>query len=358
MRCSFLDPGSPFMVHTFAPGHSRTSSSSAVSSAVSTTAPTQSLQQPVPNPDSPDLFSLNMVHLELFNNLSGKEFRSYEDPMQKGVIPLTLYIKKAFEASYLMYQLLATSALHLSITTLKSRDFYREYATGLQTRALSILNESNPSLEVTPDNRVHMFLFSSTVGLHLLCDTLHYERATLDHFIDSFTHCLNVCHGVRAVVGQCWDQLHETELGPHLVLSHIPMAPTSRNGSECDDLWRLLNATEMTLSLRNAYQEAVRLLRQTFDTQSAAEGERTRLSLVITWSIVVPPDYVKALRQQNPEALVILAHYAVLLHRGRDLWLIGDGGQFLIESICERLGSSWNEWLKFPREGLRERLQA
>ena len=76
--------------------------------------------------------------------------------------------------------------------------------------------------------------------------------------------------------------------------------------------------------------------------------------MVLGWPILVSPKYVELLRQLHPESLIILAHYAVLLHRGRDLWLIGEGGQFIIESICGSLGSNWEEWLAFPKAALRE----
>jgi hypothetical protein len=95
-----------------------------------------------------------------------------------------------------------------------------------------------------------------------------------------------------------------------------------------------------------------------FDAQRGASGSKIRMSLVFAWPILVSPDYVELLRQQQAEALIILAHYAVLLHRGRGLWLVGEGGRFLIESICGNLGSIWQEWLEIPKAALRESLTA
>jgi hypothetical protein len=48
----------------------------------------------------------------------------------------------------------------------------------------------------------------------------------------------------------------------------------------------------------------------------------------------------------------------VLLHRGRDLWIIGGGGRFLLESICGSLGSEWQKWLTFPKAALSDSLAA
>ncbi len=303
-------------------------------------------------------YSVNMTHLELFNNLFSKEFLSFEESGQPDIMPTTIYIKYALTTPYLMHQILAMSALELSTRTTESRNFYREYAIGLQNRALSLFNESNPALEVTSANCVHMFLFSSSVGVHLLCDTLHYERDSLEGFIDRFTHCLSVYRGVLAIIGQCRHLLHETELEPGLKLSQVLKQQMDASGSECDALQDLINAADVTPSTQKAYREPVLYLQQVFDAQRAASGNKTRVHLAFAWPMLISPDFVDMLRQRQAGALVILAHYAVLLHRGRALWLIGDGGQFLIESICGSLGSNWQEWLKFPKAALREDLIA
>jgi len=303
-----------------------------------------------------DLYSVNMTHFELWNNLFSKDFLSIEESGGADIIPSTVYMKYALKTPYLMHQILATSAFHLSTMTKDSHILYREYATGLQNRALSLFHESNPVLELTPANCVHMFLFSSLVGVHLMCDILHYQRDSLEGFMDSFTHCLSVYRGVLAVMDQCGNLLYETDLGPRLKSSQILMQLRVASGSECDALWELVNAGDILPSSQNAYQKAILHLQHVFDAQHTASGNPERMPMIFVWPALVSSDYVDLLRQRQAEALIILAHYAVLLHRGRDLWLIGEGGKFLIESICESLGSDWQEWLEFPRAAIREGL--
>lgn len=299
-----------------------------------------------------------MTHVELFNNLSSKEYLSFEESARPDLIPTAIYMRHALTTPYLMHQVLAASALQLSTRTTESRDFYRAYATGLQTRALSLFQQSNPVLEVTRANCVPMFLFSSALGVHLLCDTLHYQRDSLEGFIDQFTHSLSVYRGVLAVTDQCGQLLGETELGPRLRLSQVFTQSTEASGSECDALRDLVNAADVPASSRQAYRESTLRLQQVLDAQRAARGNTTGMPAIFAWPIHISPDYVELLRQRQAEALVILAHYAVLLHRGRGLWLIGGGGRFLIESICESLGSAWQEWLTFPQAALCEDLTA
>ncbi|KAK6524706.1 hypothetical protein TWF281_011606 [Arthrobotrys megalospora] len=147
---------------------------------------------------------MNETHLELLVNLSRKEFQTAEDPSHPEYVPAAVFIQHGLSSPYLIHQMLAMSALHLSTTFTDPQkiNFYHSYATGLQNHALSLFNKANPVLEVTASNCIHMFLFSSAVGVHLLSDTLHYQRDSLDSFIERFTHDINVYRGVLAVVDQ------------------------------------------------------------------------------------------------------------------------------------------------------------
>ncbi|KAK6346116.1 hypothetical protein TWF730_010447 [Orbilia blumenaviensis] len=300
-----------------------------------------------------DAFSINETHLELFMNLSSREFRAAEDPTQPEYIPTAVYIQHGLSTPYLIHQMLAMSALHLSTTFTDPQkiNYYHSYATGLQNRALSLFNQANPVLEVTSSNCIHMFLFSSAVGVHLLSDTLHYQVESLNSFIERFTHDINVYRGVLAVVNQCSPLLREQELAPQLTLSQTFLKLPEPTGSECNDLLNLINAANIPDTSREIYRETSIELQRIFD---AAQG-KSRVAVVFTWLVLLSPDYVSLLRQGEPEALVVLAYYAVLLHRGRHMWLIGDGGRFLIEAIADKLGEGWRPWLRFPIEALDER---
>jgi hypothetical protein len=345
-------------VPAFSHAKSRKAAPSIITTASTTSSPESQYDNAKNFEGQLSAYNVNMTHIELCNNLYTKEFLFREDSGHPDNIPPTIYMKYALMTPYLMHQVLAASALHLSTTSKEFCKQYREHSTGLQNRALALLNECNPAMEVTPDNCVQLFLFSSLVGVHLLCDTLRYQRGSLEEFTSGFTHCLSVCRGVLAVVNRCGELLLETELGPHLLSSRADRESTHTKGSECDDLRDLVNAATVNPSLRKVYQESVVHLQQVFDAHCAGSGSGIRVPKVVAWLILISPEYVDALRHREAEALIILAHFAVLLHRGRDMWLMGDGGRFLIESICGSLGADWQEWLKLPKAALQEDLIA
>ncbi|KAI1624900.1 hypothetical protein EDD37DRAFT_628299 [Exophiala viscosa] len=354
IRCSFLGQNSPQIVPAVPQGNALPAAASRATTATLTPEETPWQTRTTTCHEQLDAYSLNLTHIELFNNLSNMDFLSPEDLTQPGIVPVALYIKYALTTPYLMHQLLAMSAFHLSIKYAESRMFYREYATGLQTRALSLFNETNKVLEVTSANCAQMFLFSALIGVHLLCDALRYHRDSLEGFIHRFTHCVSIHCGVVAIILESTHLLRETEVGPHLIPSHVFEQTPSTSDPECEALRNLLHGTNLPQSSRKAYDNAIFRLQQVFEAQRAFTGTKLLVPLVFAWPALLSFEFMELLRQQQAEALVVLAHYAMLLHRGRDLWLMGDGGRFLIESICGSLASEWHEYLKMPIAALEE----
>ncbi|KEF53277.1 uncharacterized protein A1O9_10725 [Exophiala aquamarina CBS 119918] len=294
-----------------------------------------------------------MTHLQLLNNLSSKEFLSMEADDQVSIMSSVIFARYILPTPYLIHEALALSALHMSTKSPESQGFYRQYATGLQTRALALFNDSIPVLDLNSTNCTPMFLFASLIAAHLLCDTLHHEKANLDHFIEKFTNCLTIHHGILAISSQCWDLLRETELGPRLTLGAELMRAKDDCGSDCSALNEMLDAADISPESYNVYRKATSELQKVFDAERAYPASQFDSQLVSAWPISVSSEYIDLLRQQTPQSLIILAYYAVLLHRSRHSWLYGEeGGRFLIESICGRLEATWHDWLKFPKSVL------
>lgn len=300
----------------------------------------------------PDPYDVNMLHLELFNNLLSKDFLAAERQDLSDSIPHSIYLERALQTPYLMSQALATSALHLSIRNTSKA--YRDHIDGFQARALSLFNQLNPKLDITPSNSVDMFLFSSLLSVHLLAETLVRHKDSFHSFISHFTNNLGAARGVRAVVNGAYSFLDTTILGPALTVSRENLTQDP-NGSDCDPLWHRISiaTARMDPARQDAYRSATQALRRVFKTQARACSDAFRLTqAVLAWPDYLTTTFEGLLRRMDPIALVILAHYAVLLYRGRHLWLFGDGGRFIIESVSHKLGAEWLEWLDFPKAAL------
>lgn len=116
----------------------------------------------------------------------------------------------------------------------------------------------------------------------------------------------------------------------------------------------MLNATPMSRDARQTYLAVTLELQHIYNVQRNVPGTQIVVPVLLAWPVLITAEYVQLLRDLQPQALIIFAHYAVLLHRARNLWIIGDGGQFLIRAISECLGSEWERWLKSPISALQE----
>lgn len=80
-----------------------------------------------------------------------------------------------------------------------------------------------------------------------------------------------------------------------------------------------------------------------------SEAQHAASSTVFAWLITASPHFVELLREHRPESLVLLAYYAVILHKRRDSWVIGDAGKYLLDSTMCHLGHHWDPWLEWPK---------
>lgn len=350
MRCSFLDQQDALQVPIAHPERpspipSQPASRTASPPAPSTTAPSSTTEDP---------YHVNLTHLELFRNLTSPEFMSANTDLPDN-IRLEVYMNYSLKTPYLMHMVLASSALHLStICESSSRHFYHDLAMGLQTRALAIFNQSHAVLNTTPGNAVPKFLFTSLLSVYLMFEHLLHPGPDLGHFLHQFTKSLEICCGLLVVVDQSRHLLENTELGPPLEVSRRITQETDPAGSECDVLLDLVSDSHLDAPRRGACEEAVLYLRRTFKAQATvAGGSKPRvLQAVIVWPLLCSSVFRRMLCDGEPHALVILAHYAVLLHRGRHLWYYASGGRWLIEHIRQNLDQTWRHWLDLPSRAI------
>lgn len=292
---------------------------------------------------SEENFTVNMLHMQLMDHFSNETAKTivFDDRDQKRSQDLVM--KAALLAPYLMQEILALSALHLGTLLPAHKGFYHHQASGLQTRALSLFNSCH--LEVDAENCVPVVIFSSLLAMHTLCDVVGFHDGDFSNFLNGFIRCLDLHRGIRAVTSHSWALLKNSDLQPILEVGAILHDANDLVGKECHDLRALLNTADIGPTPMKACQTAIDHLQNLFDME---ENSHANTNTSIIWPALVPPEYIDLLMKRTPEALVVLAHYGVLLHRHRRHWFIGGAGRLLISSISNHLGSYWDTWIAWP----------
>ncbi|KAI1372819.1 hypothetical protein F4677DRAFT_242158 [Hypoxylon crocopeplum] len=301
-------------------------------------------ESPTPNGQ---VFTLR--HLELLNHFKTDMSKDLTMGDAQAERFADIVVQQATRTPYLMDQVLAVAASHMCTRRPAEEQLYRDEATHLQTRALALLNAVD--VNVSGDNCLPMFFFSIMIAQQVLFDTFS-TRTDFPAFLDKLVACFNICGGIRTIAGQSWQTIGTQLEGVGMGEKHIP-CPNVSSTTEFSHLEGLIRDANLSSSSCDACIEAIRSLQSLAATpEELATASFTRANLVLRWPVLVSSSFVKLVDQRRPEALIIIAYYAVLIHDARDYWAFGDAGQYIIRTITSLLGSYWAKWLAWPNEVL------
>ncbi|RGP63807.1 c6 finger domain-containing [Fusarium sporotrichioides] len=298
-----------------------------------------------------------MQHLILMHHLDTVVLKDpYVMPDQDDPGPISIskaIVESADSAPYLVIEALALSSAHLSTTQPDpaKRTKYFQDAEELQTQALSLFNQAQ--FQVTKDNCIPIFLFSSLLGMHAL---FNISAATPSQFIGKFIQYLQIHRGIRIVVSESWHIIRDsgiTRQADTLISLALDEPKTPGPVDQSDILVGLLSDSRSTVGevLFRIYMSAAELLQQVFQSHRNLPPHM-RPSIIITWLLKVSPEYVELVDQRQPIALIILAYWALLLHHEGEFWVFKNSGQRLITSVSEHVGPYWDKWLTSPKESI------
>ncbi|XXH01896.1 hypothetical protein Hte_008258 [Hypoxylon texense] len=310
--------------------------------------------------DRPPTPCFDLRHLVLLHHLeseAAKMFSAKSGLFFDGAdLCFEAIFNSAVSAPYLMHELLAFSALHLStiqaIDADKTR--YLQLAAELQTRALTLFNEAQPDVRI--ENCMALFVFSSMIGMHALFDAVA-SYTDFSIFLNNVVHYLRLHRGVSAITHQSWHILSRSEIryitDSIMTADDLYRQRLGDMGNECDKLVDLIRTSTDKLGPGpyKACQEAVEALHWVFGIRRTI-SKLCPTHITLAWPVRLSAEFVELLEQRQPISLIILAHWAVLLHVDRDFWVFGNAGQHMIRALLTYLGSYWDEWLVLPRSVL------
>ncbi|KAF9871345.1 C6 finger domain-containing protein [Colletotrichum karsti] len=282
-------------------------------------------------------------HMSEFMNLRGNV----------GLI-IDIAVEHALTAPHLLDQLLALSALHLSTQDTALASSFNRQATELQTRALGCFADAKEHISDT--TYMPTFVFATLLGIHVLYETLQRDYGSLAGFVDGFVGYSRLHRGVRAVTETYWPKILQSNLKPLLYIPVLAQQVDSQPpGSETEQFKEFLAASPAVSASNNGCLPALSGIQWVLDI---ARQEPSRFDVgvnaVMAWPLCISEEYIEALRQHQPEALVVLAFYAATLHRYRQFWAFGTSGSSIVHMVANSIGSFWQDALSWPLQVLIE----
>ena len=335
-----------------------------------------------PGTTSSALASKNLELWHHYNTITSLTLSKLHWPAQKAwqiEIP-----QLAFSHDFVCHGLLATASIHLA--GLQELPGDREL---FLNKAASQLNAGIPKFrnairQVTSQNCDALFALSTFVTIYTFvtardeCDsllaspTVHPDESSLDAGVNQVVvRLFRSVRGALVILKPAWKWIAKGPISAICTRKEWPKHPTPANSrailedEQLAALSRLWEDQENYGAYSEILSDALHELRITFArvsqlTVAAVDGDEGSCNTILTdrgaaytWPVHVSEEFIILLEKQLPEALVLMAHYAIVLNRVPDCWWLEGIPVHFVTSAALILGSERRSWITWPIHALR-----
>jgi hypothetical protein len=297
-----------------------------------------------------------MHHYTAYTSLTIADFATLNHIWQN-VIPT-----EALSHTFLMYGILALAALHIAHDRPQVKDLYTPVA--LQYYNVAIASFRSALKKVNADNCTALFGFSTILIVLSFAFAQSPSPTQNQSPVDELIQIFTLLQGVRVVLQSATPWVSKGPLSPLLRRNAVQSSDTTRSSSHLpkdfdEALVRLGGYNERTYETADShemYKQTIQSLRDCVEKIEANPGDR---AAAISWLFFLESSYVSSLKDNQPLALVILAHYGIVLNGLRDSWFVQELGTRVIEVVHLSLSEKWRPLVHWPMEqaGLRGELR-
>ena len=253
----------------------------------------------------------------------------------------------ALKKKYLMHSIFSVAALHMGHVYPESQSLYIDRAIRYHNMALQEFSLELQS--ITQENSTSLFTCATLTILFAFSLAMLRPHEEPIRPIEELLGIFTLLRGVPLVVGEMWYWVRDSEIAPLFA------------GRELDDSIVLSDDVTNAIKLledrnervaksgseRQTYTLAIQGLKNCFKLVSSEERNN---GMVFGWPVSVSQEYIALLRSREQMALVILAHYAVILDEIRDTWWVMGWGSKLIRELHQAVEDEWKSLLVWPMD--------
>ncbi|KAH6687923.1 hypothetical protein F5X68DRAFT_7380 [Plectosphaerella plurivora] len=255
--------------------------------------------------------------------------------------------REAVSHPFLMHQILAVAALHLASlddddTPLKRASLSQAYRH--QHHAIRGIGAAVDTISL---NNCHaVFAASFLIFIGTFASVATAQTGTPRH-LDAVLDIFGLARGFGGIVDSHHDAIKRGTMRALLECNDDP--PRSPLVNEV--LGRLLAVSACLApdSLSSETRSVVEVAISAMQRAASSTGSSVELNIAVVWPMYLDADFLDLARVRHPAALIVMAHYAVVLHSlGSKFWFFENLGSALIKEIIESLGPSWEETIHWP----------
>ena len=264
----------------------------------------------------------------------------------------------AFENDALLNIICAIAALHtakINPPDLDAIDVYRIYLD------MALRQHSNDVDDLTKRNADAACMTSSLIRVAAFA--ILQERPLVPYIPPM--HWLQMTRGAGNVYNQAWKFIQDDSSS--ILVEMLKRTPVLKDSdplfqeSSRQGLLHLLHGTRneqaleaWSVEIEEAYSSTLSYIGSVQSLIEGGEKPQTVCRILIMFPYLIQKSFIGLVEQQQPRALVILAHYFGLLNQFRDIWFIGDTGPREIRAIQAVLSEEWQDLMAWPVQTLLE----
>lgn len=323
--------------------------------------PLEELQLGIPKDLSDQTTDLQVESLELLHHWTTYAYHGFGDKPEDRIAWQVDIPQIACKQPFLMRGILAVSALHMSHVRPEQRQKYLVLAVHHQNLALPsyryVIDDFRNKM--TEENCHAVIGFASLTSAYAFADP-HPLGSTAFAGVSPRTgvpEWLLLLRGARQIlnVGRDW-----IAKGPMAFqLRTVPPGeidltynPDDARLAALEDLFdRKYLACHISEEDTAVYRTTLRLLRETFAIPFLPHQILGVKLSMFTWAEHIPQRYLELLGDLKPQALILLAHFCVLLEEGgAHYWYMEGAAKRLISALRGVLDDEWKPWIAWPLE--------
>ncbi|TVY80569.1 Sterol uptake control protein [Lachnellula suecica] len=272
--------------------------------------------------------------------------------------------RMAFADPFLLHEILAFSALHLARSEPERKAMLYTEASWHHDMGLKLFRTAI-SNGITPENCDACFTFSAIVAAYAWASSdqsydLFFSDASSEE--TSTVEWASLLRGVYTLLkaaggwminGLMHPILQDRYVDPELVRAADP--EVTANLTALSQLWekRPENFSSNNVEILN---ETLGLLKEACGLVALSNTDpKLEIDVVLVvyaWPIKIPEAFFDMVKKQIPEALILLAHYSLLLNKVEKLWYMQGMSRRLLQTIHTKLGKKWERWITWPLQAL------
>ena len=302
--------------------------------------------------------ALGITDLRLLHNWTLEAYKGLGDIVEEESFWQIEVPQLACTHPFLMHSLLAISCLHLARQSMDRRDHYPTIAVEHQNMALptyrSIISDIENSKNEQKGRAMVAFASLTTIYAVLSPPSTDSRPSKASQVLTHVTESFSLLRGATEIFAVLRDSLEGCTM-------------ISRTRAESGDIDLSLNPEDARLAILQTLisgdlgvspigadnrsqvsSNALYLLRRCFAMPFLPSKPVSIMRALHIWVVSIPDTYLEALRELRPGALVVLAHWCIMLKLAETNWYLHGSGENIMSTIHGVLNEEWRARIAWP----------